>query len=99
MAIGGGVILSLREAYISGLSLLLSLELLKKFVVVGGWWVVVVVVVVETYFRGILVTLVQPSRHNDFFCQSSKMRILYLKHYKLFNVQLLGRKQSLGKLN
>ena len=38
MAIGGGVILSLREAYISGLSLLLCLELLKKFVVVGGWW-------------------------------------------------------------
>ena len=41
----GGVILSLRKAYISGLSLLLCLELLKKFVVVGGGWVVV-----ETYF-------------------------------------------------
>ena len=35
---GWGEILCLREAYISGLSLLLCLELLKKFVVVGGWW-------------------------------------------------------------
>ena len=33
---GGGVILSLRKAYISGLSLLLCLELFEKFVVVGG---------------------------------------------------------------
>ena len=36
----GGQFLSLREAYISNLSLLRSLEPLEKFVVVvvGGWW-------------------------------------------------------------
>ena len=43
--LGVGLILGLREAYISSLSLLLCLELLKKFVVGGGGgWVVVVVV-------------------------------------------------------
>ena len=35
-----GQLLSLREAYISNLSLLQSLEHLAKFVVVGGGWVV-----------------------------------------------------------
>ena len=42
---GEGGFLRLRVAYILSLSLLLRLELFKKFVVVGGWWVVV-----ETYF-------------------------------------------------
>ena len=44
MVVGGSPI----EAYLSNLSLLLSLEPSEKFVVVGGggWWVVVVVVVV-----------------------------------------------------
>ena len=44
---GGRQFLSLREAYLSNLSLLRSLEPLEKFVVVvvGGGWVVVVVVV------------------------------------------------------
>ena len=37
---GGCQFFSLREAYISNLSLLQSLEPLEKFVVVGGWWVV-----------------------------------------------------------
>ena len=36
-----GQLLSLREAYISNLSLLPSLEPIEKFVVVGGGWVVV----------------------------------------------------------
>ena len=36
MCVCGGVILSLREAYILSLSLLLCLELFEKFVV-GGW--------------------------------------------------------------
>ena len=37
---GRGQFLSLREAYLSNLSLLPSLEPLEKFVVVGGggWW-------------------------------------------------------------
>ena len=37
---GRGQFLSLREAYLSNLSLLPSLEALEKFVVVvvGGWW-------------------------------------------------------------
>ena len=37
---GGRPFLSLREAYISNLSILRSLEPLEKFVVVvgGGWW-------------------------------------------------------------
>ena len=36
---GGRQFLSLREAYLSNLSLLRSLEPLEKFVVVvGGWW-------------------------------------------------------------
>ena len=38
---GGRPFLSLREAYLSNLSLLRSLEPLEKFVVVvvgGGWW-------------------------------------------------------------
>ena len=38
---GGCQFLSLREAYITNLSLLRSLEPLEKFVVGGGWWVVV----------------------------------------------------------
>ena len=42
--LGRGQFLSLIEAYISSLSLILSLEPSDKFVVVGGcgWWVVVV---------------------------------------------------------
>ena len=40
MVVGGdgGRLLSLREAYVLSLSLLLSLELFEKFVVGGGGW-------------------------------------------------------------
>ena len=41
---GGGQFLTLREAYISNLSLLLSPEPFKKFVVVGGGWSKVILV-------------------------------------------------------
>ena len=46
----GGQFLSLREAYISNLSLLRSLEPLEKFLG-GGWWVVL---------KGILVISPRP---------------------------------------
>ena len=51
------------------------------------------------YYWGILVTPVQPSRHNDFFGQLLKLKILHLKHQKMFNFHPVGRKWSVGKLN